>query len=74
MKSVLLSILLASSALTLAAGDNPSLNGKWQIHNDISGNESDMACTFAQKDSQLTGTCIGQKDPSTSAERLMVRM
>jgi hypothetical protein len=63
MKSVLFSILFASSALALSAADNASVNGKWQIHNEISGNESDMACTFTQKDSDLTGTCSSQKGP-----------
>jgi hypothetical protein len=63
MKNILFSILFASSALALSAADNPSLDGKWQIHNDISGNESDMACTFTQKDSELTGTCSSEKGP-----------
>jgi hypothetical protein len=57
MKAALFSILFASSTLVLSAADAPSATGSWQIHNSIAGNESDMACSFTQKDSDLTGTC-----------------
>ena len=52
--------LLAVSALALAA-DVPSLSGKWQIHSSIGGAEFDQACTFTQKDSDLTGTCVSDQ-------------
>lgn len=61
MKSLLLSFLLASAAALAPAADNPSLNGKWQVHSSIAGNDSDQACTFTQKDSDLTGSCTSDK-------------
>ncbi len=59
MKSILFSVLLASSA-TIAiatAADAPSLTGDWKVHISIVGNDSDMTCTFAQKEKDLTGSC-----------------
>ncbi len=60
MKALLLSLLLASSAATSLAADT-ILNGKWKIHNDFSGNESDVTCTFTQKDKDLSGSCKTDK-------------
>jgi hypothetical protein len=57
MRILLLSALLASAAVASMAADNASLNGKWMIHNNVMGNESDMSCTFTQKDNDLSGTC-----------------
>ena len=57
MKSLFFSLLFASAALTVVAADNPSINGDWTIHSNIAGNESDMTCSFTQKDKDLTGTC-----------------
>ena len=53
MKSLLFLTFLVASA----AADNLSLNGKWQLHNSIAGNESDQTCTFTQKGNDLTGSC-----------------
>lgn len=61
MKTLLPLLLLASAAVLAPAADNPSLSGKWQVHNSVSGNESDQACTFTQKDTDLTGTCSSDK-------------
>lgn len=36
-----------------------SVVGKWEIHTSIAGNDNDQACTFTQKDSDLTGNCTG---------------
>ncbi len=47
---------VATSVLAFAA-DNPKINGNWNVHNNVAGNESDSVCTFTQKDSDLTGTC-----------------
>ncbi len=62
MKSILVllpalafSAFLSPSA-AFAAGAS-SLAGKWSIHSSIAGNESDMACTFAQTDNKLSGSC-----------------
>jgi hypothetical protein len=57
MKSLFFSLLFASAAMTVSAADNPSLSGDWTIHSNIAGNESDMTCSFKQKDKALTGTC-----------------
>jgi hypothetical protein len=57
MRTLLLSALLASAAVTSMAADNASLNGKWTVHNNVMGNESDMTCTFTLKDNDLSGTC-----------------
>jgi len=45
----------------MLAADASSVSGKWQVHNNIAGNESDMACTLTQKDADLTGTCSSSK-------------
>lgn len=60
MKSILFSILFASSALVVTAADEPSATGQWQVHTSIADNESDSACTFTQKGTDLSGTCTGQ--------------
>jgi hypothetical protein len=57
MKSLILSVVLASTSVAAVAADSVSVNGKWKIHNSIAGNESDMSCTFTQKDADLTGSC-----------------
>src|SRR5271167_2917699 len=57
MRTLLLSVVLASAAASSLAADNTSMNGKWKIHNDIQGNESDVTCTFTQKDKDLSGSC-----------------
>lgn len=36
-----------------------SVNGKWNIHSSIAGNDSDSSCTFAQTGDDLAGTCPG---------------
>jgi opacity protein-like surface antigen len=57
MKTVLLSLLLASSAAAALAADNATISGKWKIHIDIQGNENDVTCSFTQKDTDVTGSC-----------------
>src|SRR5437763_15814410 len=54
-------ILLASAAALATAADNTSLSGKWQVHSSIAGNDNDQACTFTQKDNDLSGTCSSDK-------------
>lgn len=52
-------------SLAAVAADQPSLSGKWQIHATVAGIDYDIACTFTQKDADLTGTCDtdqGSKD------------
>jgi len=50
-----LTILIA--AMTLSAAD--TVSGAWQIHQNIVGNESDLACTFTQTGDDLAGACDG---------------
>jgi hypothetical protein len=64
MKKIFTLSLLAAAALALAA-DGPSLTGKWNVHTSIAGNESDMSCSFEQKDTALTGKCQGEQGEVT---------
>lgn len=61
MKLWLAFLLLASASLVAFAADTASLTGAWQIHTSAGGRESDYACTFAQKDSDLTGGCSPER-------------
>src|SRR4051794_2514432 len=51
-------LLVCASGLAFAADP---FTGKWQIHSNIAGNESDQACTFTQKNSDLTGSCTSDR-------------
>jgi hypothetical protein len=53
----LLPIFLAAITVLSAAADDGALNGKWQLHQSIAGNDSDQACTFKQNGSVLSGSC-----------------
>ncbi len=57
MRTLFLSILLASASAWAASADNVSLSGKWKIHSNVAGNESDAQCTFTQQDTALSGNC-----------------
>jgi hypothetical protein len=57
MRILLLSALLACSAVASLAADNPSLTGKWKIHSSIAGNDSDTECTLTQTGNDISGTC-----------------
>jgi hypothetical protein len=59
-KSLLLSVLLTSTAAFAFAADTSSLSGKWQVHGAISDHELNQNCTFTQKDTDLTGNCISE--------------
>ena len=61
MKSLLLSVLLISTATLLSAAGNSSLTGKWQVHLAIADHELDQNCTFTQKDTDLTGSCNSER-------------
>jgi opacity protein-like surface antigen len=60
-KTLLLSLLLASASATALAADTPAISGKWKIHIDVQGNESDVTCDFNQKEADLTGNCTTDK-------------
>jgi hypothetical protein len=57
---ILLVSTLAAFAVTLATAA-PSINGKWQIHTSIAGNESDQVCTFTQKEDAIAGSCVSDR-------------
>ena len=59
MKLLLLSSFVAVAALV--AGADAPLSGKWQIFTSISGNDSDMDCTFTQQNDVLTGSCMSDR-------------
>jgi hypothetical protein len=63
MRTLLLSALLASAAVTSMAADSVSLTGKWKIHLSVMGNASDSDCTFIQKDNDLAGSCTSDQGP-----------
>jgi hypothetical protein len=58
MKTLIASATLLFAATAFAAGA-PNLTGKWQLHQNIAGHESDQNCSFVQSDAALTGTCKG---------------
>jgi hypothetical protein len=60
MKILLLSLFVGAAALATAA-DTPSISGNWKLHTSIAGNESDMSCTFTQKDGALSGKCTSDR-------------
>ena len=49
-------LLLFALAVSAAAAD-PAVSGKWQVHQSIVGNESDMVCNFTQTGGELSGSC-----------------
>jgi hypothetical protein len=49
--------LLLTATVSVAQSSQPSLTGKWTLHQSVAGNDSDSECTFTQKDSDLSGTC-----------------
>lgn len=57
MRTLFLSILLAYASVLAVRADNVSLNGKWEVHSNVAGNESNVECTFTQKDNDLGGSC-----------------
>ncbi len=60
-------LLLAASAmlstLTFAA-DAPAVSGRWTLQNNFSGVQSQSDCMFAEKNAELTGTCITESGAS----------
>jgi len=60
MKTKLFSSFVVLASLA-SAGENPSVNGKWQVHSSVAGNESDMVCMFTQKDDALSGNCTSDQ-------------
>ena len=57
-KSFIATLFVFATMPVLAAGSS-GVSGKWKVHNNIAGNESDQDCTFVQTDKVLTGSCKG---------------
>jgi hypothetical protein len=55
--------LLALAFVSTAApqAQPGSVAGTWTVTATVSGNQSEQVCTFTQKDSELTGTCKGER-------------
>ena len=51
-------LVLSLSAAAFAADP---LAGKWSVHSNIAGSESDQSCTWTQKDADLSGTCTSDR-------------
>jgi hypothetical protein len=60
MKRLLLLALALISTVT-AQAQSVSVTGTWTVTSNVSGNQSEQSCTFTQKDSDLTGTCKGER-------------
>jgi hypothetical protein len=56
MKTFVLAVLAILAAATASFAED-AVGGKWQIHQSIVGNESDLACTFTQNGEEVAGTC-----------------
>lgn len=65
MKASLLSSLLLLAGTSVFAASTPTMNGKWKVHNNVAGYESDQVCTFMQNKTVLTGTCTSDEKPLT---------
>ena len=61
MRILLLSFLAVCTAAVPLFADGASINGKWNLHTSIAGNESDMACELTQKDEGVTGKCTSER-------------
>ena len=63
----------AAVAIVSAVGGQAqpvSLTGAWAVTATVSGNESSQTCAFTQKDSELTGTCKGERGDVTIAGKV----
>ena len=67
MRILLLSALLAVSSLPALAADTASVSGKWKIHSNIEGNESDVVCSLTQAGDAVSGTCYSSEMKETQA-------
>ncbi len=45
----------------MLSGSDTPLTGEWKVRNDISGNVSEMTCTFTQKGEDLSGGCATEQ-------------
>ena len=60
MNALIAAVFVAASVIATPAAENP-LTGEWKLRNDISGNVSEMTCSFTQKGEELTGGCATEQ-------------
>ena len=58
MKTLFITALLMSTLGAPSPAANPQLTGKWKIHSNTAGNESDATCTFIELEKKLDGACM----------------
>lgn len=61
-------VATALPVVTLA--QSVSVTGNWAVTATVAGNESSQTCAFTQKDSELTGTCKGERGEVTIAGKV----
>lgn len=55
-------VLAVAIVSTVAVQAQPaSVSGTWTVSNNISGSQSEQTCSFTQKDTELSGTCKGER-------------
>ena len=54
---LLLTLVLASPPQS----QPPSITGTWNVIANVGGNQSEQTCTFTQKETELTGSCKGER-------------
>jgi hypothetical protein len=60
----MLLVTFLTAIATLNAAQSPSVAGKWNVSSNVGGTQSEVVCTFAQKDDgALSGTCEGEQGP-----------
>ena len=67
--SSLFSALVVVPAAVFAA-QPAAVGGKWKVNANIAGTASEITCTFAQKEAELSGTCVGDQGPLTVAGKV----
>ncbi len=62
MKSLfILGLAIVVQATPPAQTPSISVAGRWTVHADVSGNQSESNCTFTQKEADLTGSCTSDR-------------
>jgi hypothetical protein len=54
-------LAIALGAPVASQTQSASVGGTWTVSSSISGNQSEQTCTFTQKDTELTGSCEGDR-------------
>jgi carbon monoxide dehydrogenase subunit G len=62
MRILFLQLLLTSAAVLAAAADKGTFSGKWQVLQNIAGNENSQTCTFTQNGNDLSGSCGSEQN------------